>query len=75
MPYGNLLFPMKPLREAVKAILAERRDGYHPSRLRPADPLWTLNGATIRSFRRMMRQTKFSRARIEYAPMHRCFRL
>jgi SAM-dependent methyltransferase len=69
MPYANLLFSPKALMTAATAILEERGDRYRPSALRPHDKLWSLNGVTVKGFRRMVKSTGFSRSKVTYAPL------
>jgi SAM-dependent methyltransferase len=69
MPWPNLLFRRETLIRAVQDILRERNDGYQPHAMRPRDKLWTLNGATIRSVRKMLRGRKFQSAQIKLAPL------
>jgi 2-polyprenyl-3-methyl-5-hydroxy-6-metoxy-1,4-benzoquinol methylase len=54
MPYPNLLFSAKTLLRAGYDILQQRSDDYRPNPIRPSDRLWGLNGATIRSTRRLL---------------------
>src|SRR5215469_383691 len=69
MPYANVLFPSKPLMNAATAILIELNDPYRPTPLRKTDKLWALNGVTIASFRRFVRETAFSSASLSLAPL------
>ncbi len=69
MPYANLLFRPKTLMQAAEFVLSERADGYRPSPLRPTDRLWTLNGVTIHSWRRMVKASRFSQKKIVCAPL------
>ncbi len=55
MPWANVFFRKKTLVKAGYELLDERHDPYRPMELRPADALWTLNGATIRSTNRILR--------------------
>ena len=55
MPWANVFFRKKTLVRAGYELLNERGDRYRPMELRPADALWTLNGATIRSTQRILR--------------------
>jgi SAM-dependent methyltransferase len=68
-PAPNLLFSNETLMKAVKQILDERGGDFHPRELRPADKLWGLNGATIRSFRKILSNKTFFQVHIVYAPM------
>jgi hypothetical protein len=56
----NVLFTCQTLRMAIDELLDERGSSYRPTR-RPHEPLPTVNGATIRSFRRLLRSVPFSR--------------
>lgn len=69
MPWPNLLFRCETLVRAVQDIMRERNDGYQPHPMRARDKLWTLNGATIRSVKKMVRRRPFRSARIELAPL------
>jgi SAM-dependent methyltransferase len=69
MPWPNVLFTCKTLIESVNGILKDRRDGFVPKPMRPTDPLWTLNGATIRSVRRLLRQSNFTKAEVRLCPL------
>jgi ubiquinone/menaquinone biosynthesis C-methylase UbiE len=69
VPYVNLMFPSRVLLDAVDEILDERGDGYHPQGLRPGDRLYTLNGLTIRSFRRMLNESNFETLGLEILPL------
>lgn len=68
-PYVNLLFPSKVLLRAIDELLEERGDGYRPQALRPGDRLYSLNGITIRSFRRMLNRSSFEVLRLEFLPL------
>jgi SAM-dependent methyltransferase len=69
MPYANVLFPCKTLVAAVDLVLAERGDGYRPHELRPGDKLSSLNGVTIRSFRKLLLSSHFSRRKVSYTQL------
>lgn len=69
MPWPNFFFRRETLIRAVQDIMRERNDGYQPHPMRPRDKLWTLNGATIRSVKKMVRERPFRSARIELAPL------
>jgi|SRR5579859_259920 len=69
MPWPNFLFRRETLIRAVQDIMRERNDGYQPHPMRPRDKLWTLNGATIRSVKGMLRMRTFRNARMELAPL------
>jgi SAM-dependent methyltransferase len=69
MPYANVLFPCKTLVAAVDLILSERGDGYRPHQLRPGDKLSSLNGATIRSFQKLLETSPFSRREVIYSQL------
>lgn len=69
MPYANVLFSPKTLMAAATSILEQRGDRYRPSALRPQDRLWSLNGATISGFRKMLSSTGFSCSTIFHAPL------
>ena len=69
MPWPNFFFRRETLIRAVQDIMRERKDGYEPHPMRPRDKLWTLNGATIRSVRKMLRGQTFQRAHMDLAPL------
>jgi ubiquinone/menaquinone biosynthesis C-methylase UbiE len=69
MPWPNFFFRRETLIRAVQNIMRERNDGYQPHPMRPRDKLWTLNGATIRSVKGMLRTRTFRNARMELAPL------
>lgn len=69
MPWPNVLFGRKTLIRAVEEILQERNDGYRPRAMRPRDKLWCLNGATIRSVKKILRQRRFADVRVTLAPL------
>jgi SAM-dependent methyltransferase len=69
VPYANVIFPSKVLIPAIDELLEERGDGYRPQPLRPGDRLYTLNGITIRAFRRMLRRTDFEVLWLEFIPL------
>jgi SAM-dependent methyltransferase len=69
MPWPNFFFRRETLIRAVQDIMRERNDGYQPHPMRPRDKLWTLNGATIRSVKGMLRMRTFRNARMELAPL------
>lgn len=68
-PYVNLLFPSKVLVRAIDELLEERGDGYRPQTLRPGDRLYSLNGVTIRSFRRILSRSNFEVLHLEFLPL------
>jgi SAM-dependent methyltransferase len=69
MPYANLFFPSKVLVSAIDELLEERGDGYRPQPLRPEDRLYSLNGTTIRSFRRLLNRSNFEVLRLSFLPL------
>jgi SAM-dependent methyltransferase len=69
VPYANLIFPSRVLLRAIDELLEERGDGYRPQALRPGDRLYSLNGVTIRSFRRMLNRSNFEVLRLEFLPL------
>jgi SAM-dependent methyltransferase len=69
-PAPNLLFSSSVLKKATEEILTER--GYDLRFLdswRPADRLWCLNGVTIGSFRKTLRNLAFTSISITFAPL------
>jgi SAM-dependent methyltransferase len=69
VPYANLLFSTNVLVRAIDEVLDERGDGYRPQPLRSGDKMYGLNGVTIRSFRRMLRKSRFEVIRLEFLPL------
>jgi SAM-dependent methyltransferase len=60
-PGLNLLFTTRALRSAIRKNLEERGVDYNSFfRDVPTDKLWNLNGLTIRGFRRIVKQSRFS---------------
>lgn len=68
MPWPHFLFGRETLIRAVQDIMRERNDGYQPHPMRPRDKLWTLNGATIRSVKKVLLSRGFRSTRMELAP-------
>jgi len=68
-PYIQLIFPTRVLLKAIDEVLDERGDGYRPQPLRPGDKIYTLNGLTIRSFRRILKESDFETLRLEFLPL------
>jgi SAM-dependent methyltransferase len=54
MPCPNVFFSPQTLIRAGYEMLDERKDAYRPNPLRPLDKLWSLNGATVRSTRKLL---------------------
>jgi SAM-dependent methyltransferase len=69
MPWSNVLFRCDTLAKAVHEILKARNDGFSPMPMRPRDRLWALNGATIRSVRKLVAQGRFSGAQLSLCPL------
>ncbi len=69
MPWPNVFFSCPTLIQSVDQIMRERDDGFAPKPLRPNDPLWTLNGATIRSVRSLLANSGFSRVELGLCPL------
>jgi len=69
MPWPNVLFGRETLIRAVEEILREQNDGYQPNPMRPRDKLWCLNGATIRSVKRMLRARRLREMHMRLAPL------
>jgi len=68
-PYAHLFFPSRVLLRAIDELIEERGDGYRPQPLRPGDRLYSLNGTTIRSFRRILERSKFEVILLEFLPL------
>jgi len=69
MPWPNVLFRREALVEAVGEIMKQRNDGYAPHPMRSRDVLWTLNGATIRSVRKLLEHSQFSQVDLRLSPL------
>jgi SAM-dependent methyltransferase len=69
MPWSNFFFGCETLIGAVREIMRERNNGYEPRPMRERDKLWTLNGATIRSIKGMVRTRRFRSVRMDLAPL------
>jgi SAM-dependent methyltransferase len=70
MPWPNVLFRPDTLMEAVIRTLQDRKTDYRPTRMRPNDRMWCLNGATIRSVTEILgRLNKIAHADLELAPL------
>lgn len=68
-PYAHLFFPSRILLQAIDELIKERGDGYRPQQLRPCDRLYSLNGTTIRSFRRILEKSNFEVLQLEFLPL------
>lgn len=69
LPWANVLFDQKTLLRAVDELLEERGDGFRPRPLRPGDPLYCLNGITIRAFRAMLARAGFEVESVRLLPL------
>ena len=69
LPYANLFFPKRVLIQAIDEILAARNDGFRPQPLRPRDKLYCLNGLTLRRFKRLLEDSGFEVASMEFTPL------
>jgi SAM-dependent methyltransferase len=69
MPYMNVMFPGSVLISAVDEILHERGDGYRPQPLRSGDKLYSLNGLSIRRFKRLLKQSEFETISLRLLPL------
>jgi ubiquinone/menaquinone biosynthesis C-methylase UbiE len=68
-PAPNVLFPCPVLVKAVDQLLEERQQSYIPMAMRPNDPLWSVNGTTIRGFKRLRSIIPFRQKRIHLLPV------
>jgi SAM-dependent methyltransferase len=69
-PAPNLLFSSSVLKQATEEILTKRgNDLGFLAPWRPTDKLWCLNGVTIHSFRKTLRNVTFSSISIKYGPL------
>lgn len=69
VPYANLLFPSSILLGAIDEILTARGDGYRPQPLRPGDKLYSLNGLTVRRFKKLLKQSGFDIVTFDLLPL------
>jgi SAM-dependent methyltransferase len=69
MPYMNVMFPSPVLLDAIDEILRKRGDQYRPQPLRPGDRLYSLNGLSIRCFRRLVDESHFEPLSIKLLPL------
>jgi SAM-dependent methyltransferase len=68
-PLPNLFFSGRTLMEAAEELMRERNQKYRPPALRPTDPLWSVNGTTIRKFEKVVSRLKFSSLEVRYMPL------
>lgn len=68
-PLPNLFFDGRTLMEAAEELMCERNQKYRPPALRSTDPLWSVNGTTIRKYEKLIRRLKFSGPEVRYLPL------
>jgi SAM-dependent methyltransferase len=68
-PLPNLFFSGKILMEAAEELMRARNQRYRPPALRPNDPLWGVNGTTIRKYEALTSRLKFSSLEVQYTPL------
>lgn len=68
-PAPNLLFPCPVLIKAVEQLMSDRGQTYRPPVIRPTDPLWSVNGTTIRSFKRILASIPFHQKTVRLTPI------
>jgi SAM-dependent methyltransferase len=68
-PAPNLLFPCSVIMKAVEQLMRDRGQTYRPPVIRLTDPLWSVNGTTIRSFKRILSTLPFQQKQIWLMPM------
>ncbi len=68
-PAPNVLFPCSVIMRAVEQLLRERGQSYKPPVIRPSDPLWSVNGTTIRGFKNMLAPVPFRDKQVRLLPM------
>jgi SAM-dependent methyltransferase len=69
-PYVNLLFSTQTLLAAIDQSLEEIGTAYRPMPLRPGDKLYTINGLTVKGFRRAVLRSGFSILNLSLAPVN-----
>lgn len=68
-PFPNLFFRGRTLMEAAEELMRERNQKYRPPALRPTDPLWSVNGTTIRKYEALISRLRFSSLEARYTPL------
>jgi len=68
-PLPNLFFSGKTLMKAAEELMRARNQSYRPPALRPTDPLWSVNGTTIRKYEALTSRLKFSTVEVHYEPL------
>jgi SAM-dependent methyltransferase len=68
LPGLHVLFPTGTLRAAAREVLDERMGEQWHEVLRdePTDKLWNLNGLTVRGFKRLVRESRFTPQSMRY---------
>lgn len=69
MPYANVLFSSPTLINAVDEVLSRRDSDYRPQSLRSGDKLYSLNGLTIRKFRKILQRSDFEVESLHFLPL------
>ncbi|MGC2108075.1 MAG: methyltransferase domain-containing protein [Candidatus Korobacteraceae bacterium] len=68
-PAPNVFFPCSVIMRAVEQLLRDRGQTYKPPVIRPTDPLWSVNGTTIREFKGILSSIPFQRKQVQLLPM------
>jgi SAM-dependent methyltransferase len=68
-PLPNLFFSGRILMQAAEELMRARNQKYRPPALRPNDPLWSVNGTTIRKYEALISRLKFSSLEVQYTPL------
>ena len=55
--------------EAAEELMSARSQKYRPPALRPNDPLWSVNGTTIRKFKALISPLQFNSLELCYQPL------
>ncbi len=55
--------------EASEELMRARNQRYRPPALRPNDPLWGVNGTTIRKYEALTSRLKFRSLEVQYTPL------
>jgi SAM-dependent methyltransferase len=68
-PLPNVFFSGETLMAAATELMDARQQAFRPPPLRRNDPLWGVNGMTIRNFETILRRLKFSSMQVAYTPL------
>jgi SAM-dependent methyltransferase len=68
-PAPNVFFPCSVIMRAVEQLLRDRGQNYKPPVIRPTDPLWSVNGTTVRALKNMVTSVPFRQKGVSLLPM------